>query len=83
MIVYGAHGVCRIAEIEERDFNGSPIEYYRWCVDAYAREVLQGVLRGAAGGNAEHAALSYKVLYRIPVIDRNFAAAVKKRSVEV
>ena len=28
MIVYGAHGVCRIAEIEERDFNGSPIEYY-------------------------------------------------------
>ncbi|MFQ9798058.1 MAG: CarD family transcriptional regulator [Clostridia bacterium] len=28
MIVYGAHGVCRIAEIEERDFNGSSIEYY-------------------------------------------------------
>jgi CarD family transcriptional regulator len=28
IILYGTHGVCRIAEISERDFTGDSLEYY-------------------------------------------------------
>ena len=28
IVRYGAHGVCKIADIAEKNFNGVPVEYY-------------------------------------------------------